>query len=166
MLELLFIIPFIFLLTTFFGYVVHRSLHQTWTGNLHKSHMAHHLKFYPANDFFSDKYRDAGVDNTVRIFAFAAIPVVALPFVLYFIGLLSLTLTIIILVEMGIIGFLHDFLHDSFHITNHYLNRVPVIGSWFKKLINLHQAHHFDMNKNFGIFSFTWDKIFKSFKSS
>ena len=148
-----------FVFTTLFGYVVHRSLHQSWTGSLNRSHMIHHQKLYPPSDFYSEKYRDPGGDNTSRIFALAAIPVVALPIVLWLCGILSLGLAILVVAEMLLIGWLHDYLHDAFHITNHPLTKFK----WFNRLIDLHYLHHIHMSSNIGIFSFWWDRLLGTF---
>lgn len=145
--------------TTLFGYVVHRSLHQSWTGKLNRSHMTHHLKLYPPSDFYSEKYREAGTDSTVKIFAAAAVPVVALPIVLWAFGVLSLGVMTLVIVEMLVIGWLHDHLHDAFHITNHPLTKFKLFNHW----IDLHYLHHIKMQRNFGIFSFGWDRIFKTY---
>src|SRR5512135_1267875 len=97
-----------FFISSLFGYVVHRSLHQTWTGRLNKKHMTHHLILYPPTDYLSDKYRQAGIDNTVVTFAIAAIPLVAVPIILGLMGILPLSLVITALIVMGLMGFLHD----------------------------------------------------------
>jgi sterol desaturase/sphingolipid hydroxylase (fatty acid hydroxylase superfamily) len=152
-----------FFVSSLFGYVVHRSLHQPWSGKLNRKHMTHHLTLYPSTDYLSDKYRDAGGDNTVIIFAIAAIPVVASPIVLGLLGVLSLPLVITALIIMGIMGFLHSYLHDSFHIRNHFLTRIPGIRVIFAYWNRLHYLHHIDMQKNFGIFLFHWDHVFQTF---
>jgi sterol desaturase/sphingolipid hydroxylase (fatty acid hydroxylase superfamily) len=146
-----------------FGYVIHRAIHQKWTGPLNKSHMTHHLKLYPITDYTSDIYRQAGKDDTFKIFAVAAVPVVATPIILGIMGIISLPLTITSLIVMGLMGFLHSYIHDSFHIRNHYLNRVPVLGTFFKHWNSLHFLHHVNMQTNFGIFTFHWDRIFGTF---
>lgn len=152
-----------YLVVTLFGFVVHRSLHQPWSGKLNKSHMTHHLKLYPPSDYLSDVYRDPGRDNTVKIFAFFAVPLVVLPILLAVFGVLSASLAIVIVVEMLFIGWLHDYIHDAFHIRNHLLTRLPIIKSVFAKWSALHYSHHVDMQKNFGIFSFHWDRVFRTF---
>jgi sterol desaturase/sphingolipid hydroxylase (fatty acid hydroxylase superfamily) len=139
-----------FFISSLFGYVVHRSLHQKWTGRLNQKHMTHHLILYPPTDYLSEKYRQAGADNTVVTFTIAAIPLVLIPILLGVLGILPLPLVITALIVMGLMGFFHDYLHDSFHIKNHFLNR-------------LHYLHHIDMQKNFGIFLFHWDHVFKTY---
>lgn len=161
--ALILVLIFTYIFVTFFGFVVHRALHQKWAGRFNISHMNHHLKLYPTSDFTSDIYRKPGKNNTARMFAIASIPVALIPVVLYFIGVFALPLMIVCIVEMLILGFLHDFFHDSFHINNHWFGKLPVLGTWFKKLVKLHFIHHVDMQKNLGIFVFHWDRIFSTY---
>lgn len=163
MLAILITAVLAFFASSLFGYVVHRSLHQTWTGKLNQSHMAHHLKLYPPTDYLSEVYRSAGKDNTVRTFAIAAIPMVLVPIILGILGILPLSLVITTLIVMGLMGFLHNYLHDAFHIKDHFLTRLPLLKDVFAHWNDLHYLHHIDMQKNFGIFLFHWDHIFKTF---
>ena len=152
-----------YIVTSLFGYVVHWSLHQTWAGGFNKAHMTHHEILYPPSDFTSDTYRNAGKDSTPKFFALAALPLILTPIILWAVGVLPLSLMITVLVVEGIMGFLHDYIHDAFHITNHWMSRTPVLRDIFAKWTQLHYLHHVDMKKNFGIFVFHWDRIFKSF---
>jgi len=163
MISILIAVIITFVLTTLFGYVVHWSLHQSWAGNYNKAHMTHHLKLYPPSDFTSDKYRSAGKDSTVKTFAIAAIPIILFPVGLCVLGFISWPIMITVWVVQGSVGFIHDWLHDCFHIRNHWLSRIPVIRDIFFKWINLHYLHHVNMETNYGIFSFYWDKLFGTF---
>jgi sterol desaturase/sphingolipid hydroxylase (fatty acid hydroxylase superfamily) len=163
MLAFLLTLLFSFLLTTLFGYVVHWALHQNWSGSVHVSHMTHHLKLYPPEDFSSETYRDAGKDNSFKFFALAAIPLIIIPIALWCAGILSLGLMLVVLLMEALMGFLHDYLHDVFHISNHWLSRTPILKGFFAKWVKLHYQHHVDMKTNYGIFSFLWDKILGTF---
>lgn len=163
MVTILFTIFITYLITSLFGYIVHRALHQTWSGYFNKAHMTHHLIKYPPEDFLSDTYRNAGKDSTPKFFALAALPIILAPLLLGWFGILSWAVVITIMVVEGLMGFLHDYLHDSFHIKNHLLTKIPVINKLFDLWVKLHYQHHVDMNKNFGIFTFHWDKVFKTF---
>lgn len=146
---------------TLFGYIVHWALHQSWAGFLNNSHMTHHLKLYPITDYTSDVYRSAGKDNTVKIFAFAALPILAIPILLCIFGMLSIFTAAFVLAEMLFLGFLHDQIHDSFHLNKSLWKYLPGYKTWAKN----HYNHHVDMQSNFGIFFFMWDRLFKTFKS-
>ena len=163
MLSILFTILITFFIASLFGYVVHKSLHQKWSGRLHKAHMTHHITLYPPEDCVSDEYRDPGKDSTVKIFAAAAAPLVAIPFVLGLLHIMPWVLVIVSLIVMAVMSFLHGYLHDSFHIRNHWLSRLPVIGLWFSRLVQTHWLHHVDMQTNFGIFVFHWDHLLGTF---
>lgn len=152
-----------FFISGLFGYIVHWSLHQTWSGNLNKKHMTHHLILYPASDYTSEQYRNAGKDNSVITFGLLALPLIAFPIILGVIGILPLSIVFTILIVMGIMGFLHNYLHDVFHIKNHFLNKIPVIKHIFTRWNYLHYLHHVNMKTNYGIFLFHWDKLFKTY---
>lgn len=154
-----------FFVASLFGYSVHRLLHQPWAGFLNRKHMTHHLKLYPPTDYLSDKYRRAGKDNTLVIFFLAAIPIIITPIILGLCGVLSWVLVVVSIVVMAIMSFLHDYLHDSFHIREHFFNRIPLVKHFFIRWNELHYLHHVDMTKNYGIFLFHFDYIFRSFWS-
>lgn len=158
----LFLSLFTFFSTTFFGYWMHWMLHQDFFGKFHQSHMTHHLKLYPPNDFFSEEYRDAGKDSTFWFFLVAGAPLVFLPIVLFIFGYIGLFTGLFLLAETIALGLLNNYLHDSFHLKNHWLN----FFSFFKKFVALHQHHHEDMGTNYGIFFFLWDKLFGTFKNN
>lgn len=155
----LFALILVFVLVSFFGYAVHWSLHQNWAGRWNLAHMTHHEVLYPPSDYYSETYRHAGKDNTFITFAIASLPLLAFPWVLYGLGVIGLPLTIIIALEMLLIGFLHDYLHMVFHLPSHWLNRFKAVQKWNKS----HYVHHQNMQKNFGIFFFMWDRLFGTF---
>lgn len=153
-----------YIIISLFGYVVHWSLHQPWTGRLHVSHMTHHQKLYPPTDFTSDAYRSAGQDSASRIFLLASLPLILIPVMLCIWGILPFYLMVGILVVEALVGFLNDYLHDAFHINHHWLLRTPVLKDIFRIGIRLHYLHHVDMGTNYGIFAFHWDKLFGTFR--
>lgn len=163
MMAVLLAIILTFLVTTLFGHVVHWCLHQPWLGAVNNSHMTHHLRLYPADDFTSEVYRNAGKDSTPKFFAVAAIPLVVTPIILAVLGVFTWPITLTVLAVEALMGFLHNYLHDSFHIKNHWLGRVPVLGGIFHRWIELHYLHHVDMSKNYGIFTFFWDRLFGTY---
>jgi hypothetical protein len=152
-----------FFVTSLFGHVVHWALHQSWTGRVNMSHMTHHLKLYPPEDYLSEIYRNAGKDSTPKFFAIAALPLILAPIVLWLCGILPGVLAVTVLVVEGVMGFLHDYLHDAFHIKNHLLTRIPGVKVIFDRWVKIHYLHHVDMGKNYGIFTFHWDRLFGTF---
>lgn len=147
---------------TFLGYVFHLIFHKPWSGKFFKSHMNHHLKQYPSTDFYSSKYRDAGKDNTVWLFAAVFAPIILTIIILIMINVIPLFMGLMSLAEMFFIGWLNNSMHDGFHVENSVWHKF-----WFfKKLEKLHYQHHVDMNTNYGIFSFVWDKILGTFQNT
>ncbi len=163
MITLLLLIIGTYILVSLFGYFVHWMLHQSWAGQFNSSHLAHHEKFYPPSDFLSDKYREAGKDDTFWIFALFSLPVLAFPIVLYYFDLVSFLMMLVIIAEMLFIGWLNTYIHYCVHINNHWTFKIPIVRGIFEKWQYLHYAHHIDVNKNFGIFHFYWDRIFGTF---
>lgn len=166
MVAFLFTVIISYLITSLFGYVVHWALHQTWAGQFNQAHMTHHLTLYPPEDFSSNTYRNAGKDSSPKFFAIAALPLIVIPIILGFLGVLPIYLVLTILVVEGLVGLLSDRLHDYFHITNHWLTRIPGVRFIFAEWVRLHRQHHVDMGTNYGIFSFHWDRLFKTFKKA
>ncbi len=152
-----------YIVVSLFGYVVHWALHQSWAGPFNQAHMTHHLKMYPPSDFTSTVYRNAGKDSTPKFFALAALPLILTPIILGILGTLPWALAVTALVIEGLMGLLNDRLHDYFHISNHWLSRLPGFRLIFAKWVDLHYLHHVDMSKNYGIFTFHWDRLFKTF---
>lgn len=148
-----------YLITSLFGYVVHWMLHQSWAGKANVSHMTHHLKLYPPEDYSSEEYRNAGKDSTHLFFSVVSLPLIIFPIILWIFGVISLTIFVTIFLTEVIVGWASNYFHDSFHISNHFLSS----NKYFIKLTELHYLHHVDMKTNYGIFSFHWDKLFKTF---
>ena len=149
-----------FILSTFFGHWTHWALHQKWMGKAHNAHMTHHLKMYPPENLFSETYRSAGKDNSVLLFIPFAIVLLILTFCCFYsLGFNPLRYVEVVL-TMIFSGWLHDYIHEKMHIINHWLFKFE----FMKKLRDLHMIHHRNMDMNYGIFTFVWDKLFSSFK--
>lgn len=142
-------------ITDSFGYWGHRALHQSWTGPLNEAHMSHHLKLYPPSDFSSNEYRDAGKDSTTWTFLGAGLPLLLSPVVACILGFIGILTGIWLATVISVIGLMHAYIHDWLHLNMHWFHRIP--GA--KHLIEIHRVHHIDMSKNFGIFTFFWDRI-------
>jgi sterol desaturase/sphingolipid hydroxylase (fatty acid hydroxylase superfamily) len=143
-----------------FGYWAHRALHQRWMGKLYKAHMTHHEVLYPSHDFSSAEYRDAGKDSTTWTFIVLGAPLLVSPVLAAVTGCISFGLAVWLVAVLGFFGLLNSWIHDWMHLTSHWSHLIP----GFSKLVELHRVHHVDMSKNFGIFSFIWDKVCKTYK--
>ena len=150
-----------YLLTSFLGYVVHWLMHQKWTGRLREGHMQHHVVFYPPKDLQSDTYRSAGSAASVWVFLTILLSLMFLPVLLAVCDVISVTSAVFAVVSMAVVGIANDVIHDSFHIRNHPLSRwLP----GFKRMQHLHFIHHCNMKKNFGIYSFVADRVFRTLR--
>lgn len=149
-----------FILFTFLGYVFHWMFHQKWSGFFYKAHDNHHNIQYPISDLISEKYREAGKDNSTFLFAIAFAPIIIVAVLLIVFGVIGKLLGAFLFVEMSIIGATNIWLHDGFHIHKSVWHKWP----GFLKLRKLHFLHHKNTLTNFGIFSFTFDKLFGTYK--
>lgn len=150
-----------YLLTSLLGYVVHWTIHQRWAGAAYKAHRAHHIDLYPPGRLISDTYLSAGKQSTVYTFLLAFAPLLLLPIVLCLAGVFTWGMALSAVLAMGAVGLLNDVIHDSFHVKGHWLGRIiPGYG----RMRELHFVHHVNMKRNFGIYSFIWDRIFRTYR--
>jgi sterol desaturase/sphingolipid hydroxylase (fatty acid hydroxylase superfamily) len=163
MMSILIAAIFAFFITTLFGHCMHWILHQRWSGWLYDAHQTHHMKLYPPSDFVSKIYRQAGKDSTPKFFLISGAPLIIVPIILWYFGILSLSIMITVLVVEGLIGFLHNYLHDAFHIEGHWLYRVYAVRRFFAHLTSLHYLHHVDTTKNYLIIFSFWDRVFGTY---
>lgn len=142
---------------SFFGHVIHWLLHQRWTQIFHRAHMEHHLELYPPGKMTSDTYKAARWYHRG--------PLLFTPPLILILGAAGgllwwahAPLWCLGVFGVSIIGYglLNDYFHDSFHVRRHPWNRYK----WYKQLRILHFVHHHQMDRNFGIFNFIWDRIF------
>lgn len=150
-----------YLLTSLLGYVVHWAIHRSWAGKAYRAHRAHHIDLYPPGKLISDTYRSAGDKSTVYTFLLAFMPLLLLPILFWAVGWFTLVHAIVAIGAMGLVGLLNDIIHDSFHVQGHWLSKV-IPG--YNRMRQLHFVHHINMRRNYGIFSFVWDKLFRTFK--
>lgn len=154
----------VYLITTLFGYIIHWCFHQPWAGWVRQSHLMHH-HLYTGSDYLSESYRDAGKDNSFKLFIVPSLLLFIIPTVLFVLNIITLYLMLITIVEMIIIGWLHNYLHDAFHIKQHFLRRMPLVKKIFDKWSHKHYHHHDNMNYNYGIYFSLWDKVFKTYQN-
>lgn len=160
MLLYLTVFIFVLILGTFLGYIFHRMFHQPWSGRFYKSHMVHHLKLYPITDYYSDTYRDPGKDNTVILFGICFAPLGIGIILLTIFSIIPILMSVMIIVEMSLIGIVNNSMHDAFHLKKSFWDKF-----WFfARLRKLHFLHHSNMKSNFGIYSFAWDYLLGTLK--
>jgi sterol desaturase/sphingolipid hydroxylase (fatty acid hydroxylase superfamily) len=142
------------------GHLAHMAFHQKWAGIFHQAHLNHHNIQYPPSDMLSEKYRNAGTDNTTIYFAIIFSPLIIGNILLTIFGIVPIIIGVGIFLEMLTVSLLNIFIHDALHITNGFWHRFK----FFKNLQKLHFVHHIDQTKNFGIFNFFWDKAFGTYE--
>jgi hypothetical protein len=142
------------------GYVAHWVLHQPWSGRLYQAHYTHHFVLYEPKDFLSDKYREAGIDDSGKFFILLFSPILLGILALGWFEVVPLWMAILTVVEMGLWGYLHDYLHEKTHLTKTWWKQF----GWFQRWTNLHIVHHQDVSRNLGIFNFWVDRVVGTFK--
>lgn len=137
------------------GYWLHRLAHWRRGGAVYRAHMAHHEVLY-GREFLSDAYRDPPASGS-SVLAF-------LPFVLGLAALFVLVapapLGAALALECLGLAWLNSYIHDGLHVRRFWLARFR----WFRRLRRLHRQHHLDMSTNFGIFTWLWDRAFRTFR--
>lgn len=143
---------------TFLGYFFHYSFHQKWMGAFYKAHLTHHT-LYTYEDYTAATYRDSGSDNTVWMFGACFSPFFITPIILGWFGIIPISYAVTIFLTMAFVGFINNSMHDNFHMEHSWWDAFP----FFSKLKWMHRLHHLNVQRNFGIFSFVWDRIFGTY---
>jgi len=149
-------------IASFLGHLTHWAIHQRWSGPAHRGHMDHHLKQYPPTSLTSmGKYKSA---KWYHSGPFLFTPVFLI--ILAAAGGLAYTLEVPLwaVATLGVTlltyGLGNDWVHDTFHVQDHWLSQF----SWYRRKREEHYVHHRNMRRNFGIVSFTWDRVFGTYK--
>lgn len=148
-----------FVISSLIGQGVHWALHQQWMGRVYRSHDQHH-RLYPIHDLTSKRYRNARWQDS-GTFLFA-VPFVAIVLLLCLLGwLVSAPGSWIIaaVLGLGVFGIVTDIVHDHYHLDNSLLANF----AWFKRCRELHFVHHLNSERNFGIVTLAWDRLFGTF---
>ncbi len=138
------------------GYFVHWLAHRPYAGAFHRGHMVHHEQLYPPEAFLSERYLSPPASKSfVLAFLPFATSLVWAAFVV-----LPPWIAVLVTSETAVIGWVSNYLHDAFHVQGFWLERFH----WFRRLRRLHVQHHEDMQTNFGIFSWLWDRLLGTFR--
>ncbi len=140
--EALIILILSFGCTTFNVWCIHWLFHRRWLIKLYSNHLEHHSSNQEDRFLFS------------RI----SIPFLVLIILFTIFGIYTTVNGTIILISTILCTGLHDFMHYHFHKKNSYYNKY----AWFQKLRRRHFDHHRNMNTNYGIIFFGWDKLFRT----
>ena len=147
---------FIYYLYILSEYIFHYLGHIRHKYNvIYLLHITHHKKYYPINNFESEKYRS----NNEGVVAYV-------PLYILLIGILyhifEYRYWIFIIIQSTLHTYINNYIHQNIHLKNSWLTRYE----WFRKAKQLHYKHHqnWDKNYSFGI-DHTIDKINKTYKS-
>ncbi len=144
----------IYLLGNLGGYVVHKLLHQKWSGRAYHDHANHHYIIYPPNDYLSDVYREPPIEAGQAKYYLTFFLLAFSPLILWHWGFFAIAF-----VESVLVLKVNSVVHDAIHVRGHRWERYQ----WFHRLRNTHFAHHVDVTRNFGIFSFIGDHLCGTF---
>lgn len=118
--------------------------------------MNHHSIDYPTNNLRGAKYRGSFWGANVLIFT---IPLLLIWTI--FAAFSPLWLSTCVAIEMIIVGYANSWFHDIMHIEpNKFQNK-----KWFKRRQKMHDIHHYDITKNFGIIHNLFDKLFGTIRT-
>jgi sterol desaturase/sphingolipid hydroxylase (fatty acid hydroxylase superfamily) len=164
------------LLAELAGYGLHRLMHSGRIPALSRAHLIHHLLMYgPRQPMRTAKYKDATTGRTsignvglewlipstlVLGFCWCGMWIAGIALAYRFLALVTL---------VAWPTFMFSYLHDRMHIHGFWMERAPLLGTWFRTARRLHDIHHHSINasgrmdKNFGIGFYLFDRIFRTF---
>jgi sterol desaturase/sphingolipid hydroxylase (fatty acid hydroxylase superfamily) len=158
------------------GYGLHRLMHSGRLLCLSRAHMIHHLLLYgPRQPMRTTEYKDAtsgrasignvGLEWLVPSGLILAVCWEGMS--LLGVQLVCRCLAMVVLIAWP--AFMFSYLHDRMHVRGFWMERVPLLGSWFRSARRFHDIHHHSidpsgrMNKNFGIGFYFFDRLFRTF---
>ena len=163
------------LLAEFFGYWLHRLLHSDKIPFLSRGHLIHHFLVYgPGQPMRHDEYHDAtdhrfSVGNIGLEWLAPSSIILATLWALMKLGHVPVLYQSIALAALIVWPlFMFSYLHDRMHQSDFWMERVPLLHTWFRAARRLHDIHHHAlddrgrMDANFGIGFFLFDRLFQT----
>lgn len=161
----------------FVGYFLHKALHNERVSWLSRNHMYHHLRDYGPKSKMRTKEYISGTKGRVSILGvgveFFGPSILILIVLAGILTLLGMPWQYQIASVVGITlwsSFMFGYMHSRFHEKGFWMERVPVLGKWFRKTRRYHDIHHVYITEegrmacNFGICFFWMDKLFGTFR--
>lgn len=164
------------LLAELFGYALHRLMHSGRIPAISRAHLIHHLLLYgPRQPMRTSEYKDAtcgraSIGNVGLEWLIPAPVILAASWSAMW--LLGVPLGYRCLAFVTLVAwptFMFSYLHDRMHIQGFWMERAPLLNSWFRGARRLHDIHHRSINesgrmdKNFGIGFYFFDRLFQTF---
>jgi len=149
------------------GYLVHSLLHSGNVLWLHKMHMNHHINLYPFGNLRSENYRTPKHSRFLGLGIEWIFPVtlVLLFTILFLIVFGADVLRVMLFAASALVwaSIFFSYMHDQFHLKSSLLLKGGLLRAWFSDRRELHDLHHLNMKKNYGITFFLFDRIFGTF---
>lgn len=161
----------------FIGYWLHILLHSEKVPALSRAHMLHHLRDYgPGSPLHRSGHYLSSAQNRSSFLG------LGYEWFLPIMGILSFSFALLYLVNVPWVHqavftvsgvcwghFMFGRMHSAMHLKDFWMLKVPVLGSWFRRIRRLHDIHHMHISDdgrmltNYGISFFWFDRIFGSY---
>jgi sterol desaturase/sphingolipid hydroxylase (fatty acid hydroxylase superfamily) len=135
--------------------IMHYTLgHHAIGGKLFRNHMNFHHVYYSKERLVSRSYLKEEGNNT----AFFFIPICLIGVCTYFV--LPVNLFIIQIIACAASFYAHLLFDKEYHVEGSRLQRF----SWFRRMQELHFAHHRRADCNFAVIDFYWDRVLGTYR--
>jgi sterol desaturase/sphingolipid hydroxylase (fatty acid hydroxylase superfamily) len=136
--------------------VLHQALgHHRQGGKFFRAHLGNHHAIY-SRIFTTKSYIDE--DESLTVYYLAPVAICsALAF-----WLLPLPFAVTVLSAFLFSFTAHVYVHVQYHLEDSVLER----SRWFRRRRYLHQLHHEQPNRNFGVMEFFWDRLLGTYTST
>src|SRR5579863_6263098 len=143
------------LVMSFAQTLMHYTLgHHPIGGKFFRNHINFHHIYYAEDHLVSQTYRDEEGDNTPFFF----IPICVVGALTYFV--LPLDLFMVQVAACAASFYAHLFFDKEYHVEDSWLRRF----TWFRRMQELHFAHHRHADCNFAVINFFWDRILGTYR--
>lgn len=157
-----------FLVAEILGYFLHMLLHNKKIKWISHNHMWHHEHDYPPFGEMRNKTYISGARDRANVFGIGLewfIPgvllIISLAIVMMLLEIKILTQIVFIASILFWVFLMFNYMHDAMHLENFWMKN----NKWFKKIRRLHDIHHMNMQKNYGICLFFMDKFFGTYRT-
>jgi hypothetical protein len=135
--------------------LMHYTLgHHSIGGKLFRNHINFHHAYYSKENLVSPTYLKEEGNNTRFFF----IPICLVGICTYFV--LPIDLFIVQIIACAVSFYAHLFFDKEYHVEESQLRRF----GWFRRMQQLHFAHHRHADCNFAVIDFFWDRILGTYR--
>jgi sterol desaturase/sphingolipid hydroxylase (fatty acid hydroxylase superfamily) len=158
----------------FLGFLLHRLLHSGRILWLSTGHMKHHMALYgplqrqrPSEEYLDATTGQVALGNIGLEWIFPSLAILGIVVtVLRLLGVSLFDQTVAVGTTLVWTFLMFSYLHDRMHVKNFWMERNPILKTWFRRARKLHDIHHRALNdhglmdRNFGIGFFLFDRLF------